>query len=182
MILLESLSSSSPAYIRTRWARSASRRCNETCAQSLCSSPSLCCTLIKYLPSKSEAHEAAISLNHIKRTLIHTRFSQGTISQLKLTMLLDIAIFDPRVHSISRASALPSFLMQEFLRIGYYVNNDYPDEGSRECPPDPPQLERYTLLLWSAASLCDFRGVLRASTRSVSLVSGHCTYRSRPHI
>lgn len=31
---------------------------------------------------------------------------------------------------------------KEFLRIGYYVNNDYQDEESRENPPDPPQIER----------------------------------------
>ena len=36
-----------------------------------------------------------------------------------------------------------SHILQEFLRIGYYVNNDYPDEESRENPPDPPQIERW---------------------------------------
>jgi len=31
---------------------------------------------------------------------------------------------------------------KEFLRIGYFVNSDYPDEESRENPPEVPQIAR----------------------------------------
>ena len=33
-------------------------------------------------------------------------------------------------------------LLQEFIRIGYYVNNDYPEEELRENPPDPPSITK----------------------------------------
>lgn len=32
--------------------------------------------------------------------------------------------------------------LQEFIRVGYYVNNEYEDEESRENPPSTPQIER----------------------------------------
>ena len=31
--------------------------------------------------------------------------------------------------------------LQEFLRIGYYVNNDYPEGELKESPPAQPRLE-----------------------------------------
>lgn len=35
-----------------------------------------------------------------------------------------------------------SYLGQEFLRVGYYVNNDYDDEQLREEPPPKVLIER----------------------------------------
>ncbi|KAJ3174332.1 Histone chaperone asf1 [Geranomyces variabilis] len=31
---------------------------------------------------------------------------------------------------------------REFVRVGYYVNNDYPDEATREHPPEVPDLTK----------------------------------------
>ncbi|KAJ3159790.1 Histone chaperone asf1 [Geranomyces michiganensis] len=31
---------------------------------------------------------------------------------------------------------------REFVRVGYYVNNDYPDEATREQPPEVPDLTK----------------------------------------
>ena len=33
-------------------------------------------------------------------------------------------------------------LLQEFIRIGYYVNNDYVDEELREHPPQPAKIDK----------------------------------------
>lgn len=35
--------------------------------------------------------------------------------------------------------------MQEFVRIGYYVNNDYLDEELRENPPAEAIIDKYAL-------------------------------------
>ena len=35
-----------------------------------------------------------------------------------------------------------SYNDKEFIRIGYYVNNEYEDEESRENPPATPAIER----------------------------------------
>lgn len=35
--------------------------------------------------------------------------------------------------------------MQEFVRIGYYVNNDYLDEELRENPPADAIIDKYAL-------------------------------------
>ena len=32
--------------------------------------------------------------------------------------------------------------MQEFIRVGYYVNNEYWEEELRETPPERPIIER----------------------------------------
>ena len=32
-------------------------------------------------------------------------------------------------------------LLQEFIRVGYYVNTEYEDEALREIPPEVPKLE-----------------------------------------
>ncbi|KAK4801708.1 hypothetical protein SAY86_022195 [Trapa natans] len=34
------------------------------------------------------------------------------------------------------------FLLQEFVRVGYYVNNDYEDEQLREEPPSKVQIDK----------------------------------------
>lgn len=34
-----------------------------------------------------------------------------------------------------------SYRNQEFLRVGYYVNNEYADENLRDEPPSKPQIE-----------------------------------------
>lgn len=34
-----------------------------------------------------------------------------------------------------------SYRKQEFIRVGYYVNNDYSDPELRENPPPTPQYE-----------------------------------------
>ena len=31
--------------------------------------------------------------------------------------------------------------VQEFIRVGYYVNTEYEDEALREMPPEVPKLE-----------------------------------------
>lgn len=33
--------------------------------------------------------------------------------------------------------------LQEFIQVGYYVNNDYQDAELREFPPEKPLLDRY---------------------------------------
>ena len=33
-------------------------------------------------------------------------------------------------------------MLQEFIRVGYYVNNDYDDPEMMETPPEPPQYDR----------------------------------------
>lgn len=35
-----------------------------------------------------------------------------------------------------------SYNNQEFIRIGYYVNNTYEDEELRECPPVDPIIDK----------------------------------------
>lgn len=35
-----------------------------------------------------------------------------------------------------------SYKAQEFLRVGYYVNNEYTEDELRENPPDAPLLDR----------------------------------------
>lgn len=35
-----------------------------------------------------------------------------------------------------------SYRNQEFLRVGYYVNNEYEDEAMREDPPANPQIDK----------------------------------------
>lgn len=35
-----------------------------------------------------------------------------------------------------------SYMNREFVRVGYYVNNEYDDEAMREAPPQEPQFER----------------------------------------
>lgn len=35
-----------------------------------------------------------------------------------------------------------SYRNQEFVRIGYYINNEYSDEEMRENPPDEPQINK----------------------------------------
>lgn len=59
-----------------------------------------------------------------------------------------------------------SYLGQEFVRVGYYVDNDYEDSGLREAPPsevnvdllqrnilaDKPRVTRFGIL-WDSASL-----------------------------
>lgn len=35
-----------------------------------------------------------------------------------------------------------SYRNQEFLRVGYYVNNEYEDEAMREEPPANPQIDK----------------------------------------
>lgn len=37
-----------------------------------------------------------------------------------------------------------SYKEQEFIRVGYYVSNEYTDDELRENPPEIPQLERLT--------------------------------------
>ena len=39
-----------------------------------------------------------------------------------------------------------SYLGKEFVRVGYYVNNDYLDNELRENPPDIPQLDKVSVL------------------------------------
>ena len=34
-----------------------------------------------------------------------------------------------------------AYLEKEFIRVGYYVNNDYTDEALRENPPAVPDLK-----------------------------------------
>lgn len=33
-------------------------------------------------------------------------------------------------------------LPQEFIRVGYYVNNEYAEEELRDNPPDKPAIDR----------------------------------------
>jgi histone chaperone ASF1 len=35
-----------------------------------------------------------------------------------------------------------AYRSQEFLRVGYYVNNEYADEALREEPPAEPQIDK----------------------------------------
>lgn len=35
-----------------------------------------------------------------------------------------------------------SYKTQEFIRVGYYVNNEYTDEALREDPPETPIVEK----------------------------------------
>ncbi len=35
-----------------------------------------------------------------------------------------------------------SYLDQEFIRIGYYVNSEYSDEQLRETPPETVQVDK----------------------------------------
>jgi histone chaperone ASF1 len=37
-----------------------------------------------------------------------------------------------------------SYLDQEFIRIGYYVNSEYSDEQLRETPPETVQIDKLT--------------------------------------
>jgi len=37
-----------------------------------------------------------------------------------------------------------SYLAREFVRVGYYVNNEYTDEELRENPPSPPRYDLVT--------------------------------------
>jgi histone chaperone ASF1 len=37
-----------------------------------------------------------------------------------------------------------SYRGKEFIRIGYYVNNEYADEALKEAPPDPPIIDKLT--------------------------------------
>ena len=39
-----------------------------------------------------------------------------------------------------------SYRDQEFLRVGYYVNNEYADEALRETPPPEPQIDLYVFV------------------------------------
>ena len=41
-------------------------------------------------------------------------------------------------------------MLQEFIRVGYYVNNEYWEEQLRENPPERPIIERCAAL----AELC----------------------------
>ncbi len=33
--------------------------------------------------------------------------------------------------------------VQEFIRVGYYINNEYWEEELRETPPERPIIERW---------------------------------------
>ena len=35
-----------------------------------------------------------------------------------------------------------SYLNKEFVRVGYYVNNDYTEEELRENPPEKPIIDK----------------------------------------
>lgn len=35
-----------------------------------------------------------------------------------------------------------SYFSREFVRVGYYVNNEYADDQLRETPPTPPQFDK----------------------------------------
>lgn len=38
---------------------------------------------------------------------------------------------------------------REFVRVGYYVNNEYPDPELRENPPDKPDFHKvFEFLIW----------------------------------
>ena len=37
------------------------------------------------------------------------------------------------------------FCAQEFIRVGYYVNNEYMEEELRETPPEKVQIDRSAL-------------------------------------
>lgn len=43
---------------------------------------------------------------------------------------------------ISCTQILQALDVQEFIRVGYYVNNDYQDQNLRENPPDKPLIEK----------------------------------------
>lgn len=34
-----------------------------------------------------------------------------------------------------------SYRAQEFIRVGYFINNEYKDQEMKENPPSPPQFE-----------------------------------------
>ena len=40
-----------------------------------------------------------------------------------------------------------SYLGKEFVRVGYYVNNDYTDPELRENPPEIPQFDKVCYLV-----------------------------------
>ena len=47
------------------------------------------------------------------------------------------------LHPFKVTTIKTSFLVeQEFIRVGYYVNNEYADEELRENPPEQPRVDR----------------------------------------
>ena len=56
--------------------------------------------------------------------------SQPSIDVMKITYI-QISVLD---------------FVQEFLRVGYYAQTEYTDDGLRENPPDTPLIDRCAML------------------------------------
>lgn len=47
-----------------------------------------------------------------------------------------------------------SYRNQEFLRVGYYVNNEYEDDALKEDPPASPAIEKCVFIIWGGVGYC----------------------------
>lgn len=41
------------------------------------------------------------------------------------------------------------FSAQEFIRVGYFINNEYSDPEMKENLPSPPQFEKVMIVPWT---------------------------------
>ncbi|KAJ3000746.1 Histone chaperone asf1b [Globomyces sp. JEL0801] len=48
----------------------------------------------------------------------------------------------PKIDLIPQSDLVGLTVKREFIRVGYYVNNDYSDEQLRENPPEQPDLQK----------------------------------------
>lgn len=51
---------------------------------------------------------------------------------------------DTDVHGVTIVLLTCAYKSAEFIRVGYYVSNEYPDEETNENPPARPVIEKLT--------------------------------------
>lgn len=72
--------------------------------------------------------------------------------------------------------------IQEFIRVGYYVNNEYQEEELRDNPPDTPLIDRWAGPRWGARGRAALRpashALCRCACRSALLVPTACPHPS----
>ncbi len=57
-------------------------------------------------------------------------------------LVYNIAIPESEIVGLTVMLLSCSYRNREFIRVGYYVNNDYEDEFLRENPPEKPDLAK----------------------------------------
>merc|ERR1712078_514698 len=63
----------------------------------------------------------------------------GSAESERYDQVLDSVLVGPGVTAILLTC---SYRGKEFIRVGYYLNNEYTDEELRENPPSRPQIDR----------------------------------------